>query len=71
MVTVAIPVVVSRLVVTKSSAHDDVDENWIREQFRIPLAPPPVKHWAERPRASVLETRIMVYHADSLFITTS
>jgi hypothetical protein len=62
MVTVATPVAVSRLVVTKSSGDDDdTDEKRIREQFGTPSAsvPPRMKHLAEEPRASWWKTRIM------------
>jgi hypothetical protein len=52
MVTVATPVAVSRLVVTKSSGDgesDDTDEKRMLEQFWIPSASPPpplMKHLA-------------------------
>jgi hypothetical protein len=64
MVTVATPVAVSRLVVTKSSGDgDDTDEKRMREQFWIPSAsaPPLMKHLVEEPRASWLEIRIMAF----------
>jgi hypothetical protein len=59
MVTVATPVAVSRLVVTKSSG--DTVEKRIREQFWIPSAsaPPLMKHLVEEPRTSWWEKRIM------------
>jgi hypothetical protein len=61
MVTVATPVAVSKLVVTKSSGDDDTDEKRIREYFWIPSAraPPLMRQLAEEARASWWEIRIM------------